>query len=92
MKNKDYKKLILIKDDVELIKAIHIPTANSYLILDEAGFVIEGFTKQQLISFINGELCITDSTEKTFNYTEYKDINKPSTNRLKKFLNLQKDE
>jgi hypothetical protein len=92
MKNKDYKRLGLLNFEGDVLKAYHIPTSNSFLIIDDQGHFIESCTKKQLIEFFEGKKEITTSYGKTYNFTKEHENAKPSQEKIDEYLKLQKDE
>ena len=92
MKNKDYKKLGLLNFEGDVLKAYHIPTANSFLIIDDHGTIVESCTKQELIEFFEGKKEITTSYGRTYNFSKEHENAKPSQEQIDEYLKLQKDE
>lgn len=90
MKNKDYIVLTLLSSDDKLT-AYHLPTANSFLIMDGTGYLVCSLKKDELKSFLNGETDIKTTYDKIINYSEQDDKYKPSLEELDEYLNLEPD-
>ncbi len=91
MKNKNNKRLGLLNFEGDVLKAYHLPTNNTYLIVDDRGNFIQTLTKNKLQKFFSGEIELTTSYGKTFNYANEHENAKPRQEQIDEFLALVPD-
>lgn len=91
MKNKNNKRLGLLNFEGDVLKAYHLPTSNTYLIVDDHGNFIQTLTKKKLQKFFSGKIELTTSYGKTFNYAKEHENAKPRQEQIDEFLALIPD-
>jgi hypothetical protein len=91
MKNKNYKSLGLLNFEGDVLKAYYKPTSDKFFIVDDQGNFIQKISKNKLQKFFNGEIELTTSYGKTFNYANEHENAKPRQEQIDEFMVLIPD-
>lgn len=91
MKNENNKKLGLLNFEGDVLKAWYKPTSNKFFIVDDRGNHIQSLSKKKLQKFFNGEIELTTSYGKTFNYVNEHENAKPRQEQIDEFMALMPD-
>jgi hypothetical protein len=87
-KNKDNKSLGLLNFEGDVLKAYYLPTSDSFLIVDDQGKYIKSLSKKELEKFFNGDIELTTSYGKTYNYANEHQNAKPKQEKIDEFIAL----
>lgn len=91
IKNKNDKNLGLLNFEGDVLKAYYKPTSDKFFIFDDHGNFIESLSKKKLQKFFKGEIELTTSYNKTFNYAKEHENAKPRQEQIDEFMALMPD-
>jgi hypothetical protein len=89
MKNRNNKSLGLLNFEGDVLKAYHLPKDDTFLIIDDHGEFIINLTKKELMNFFKGEIELTTSYGRTFNYLNEHQNAKPKQEQIDEFLGVE---
>jgi len=91
MKNNNNKKLGLLNFEGDVLKAHYKSTSDKFEIFDDHGNFIQTLSKKKLQKFFTGDIELTTSYGKTFNYAKEHENAKPRQEQIDEFLALMPD-
>jgi len=92
MERKKYTSMpnvVLLNSEGDILKAFK--TEQGFIILDEHRETIATLNEEEIFDFTRGNLELTDSKGKIFNYMEFPNSMKPNLKMLDEFIGLNTD-
>ena len=81
--------VVLLNSEGDILKAFK--TEQGFIILDEHRETIATLNEEEIFDFTRGNLELTDSKGKIFNYMEFPNSMKPNLKMLDEFIGLNTD-
>ena len=86
--NRNYPYLGLINFEGDVVRAYKLPN-DHYTIVDDHHEIIAEWDSLDLAEFLEGDITVTTSYNKTYRYTEEHPGAKPTSVKLQEFLELK---
>ena len=86
--NKSLPSVVLLNSESDILKVFK--TVQGFMVMDQHKEIVATMTDEELYDFTRGNLTITDSQGREFNYSEFPLSMKPNLTMLDEFIGINK--